>query len=306
MLRHAHLHCMVTGGGLSPEGEWKSSWKPDQKPFLIRSEVLMERFRSLFCRALKRLVKKERLELPEGCEKQQMLNLINKVNRKKWDVFIAKPAQDGGATSEEILSYLKSAVAGGPLAEVRIEPVVQGMLADIRQAQERLFTYLRQPPLANGRLQEVSEQTVSFRCGKYDPKSGRRDRETLVSLPLNQFLGRLLWHVPPPKFQTVRHYGLYTSAKKTEYEKCRTLLGPLSEAEGGRRDTFENPTSRSSDSEGWIPLEEYMEQRSRCPVCGKKLVISQVLPSSVTGEISPRDKALARKLSQARRRRRGS
>ena len=50
---------------------------------------------------------------------------------------------------------------------------------------------------------------------------------------------------------------------------------------------------------------EYLEQRTHCPVCGKKFVVTRVIPSSVTGKLCPRDKARARKLSRAHTRRRG-
>ena len=109
--------------------------------------------------------------------------------------------------------------------------------------------------------------------------------------------------MPPPNLQTIRHYGLYTSAKQAEYEQCRALLPACRPPDAARPGAFD--TVRKDGDDGRVPLAEYMAQRTHCPVCGKKLVISRVFPSSVTGKISPRDKALARKFSLARRRRRG-
>jgi hypothetical protein len=41
MRQHPHLHCLVTGGGLTPQDAWKDSYRPGDKPFLVRAEVLM-------------------------------------------------------------------------------------------------------------------------------------------------------------------------------------------------------------------------------------------------------------------------
>ena len=304
LLRHPHLHCLVTGGGLTPEDAWKDSYKPGDKPFLVHVGPLMQRFRKLFCRKVERKIKQGALRLPKGCRRQQMLNLIHKVNRSAWQVYIAKPPEDGGPTTEEILEYQAKAVAGGPLSDVRIEGIARKVNAwqeGIQAFQEPQLRYVSEVPLPGSRVQEVSPHEVSFRWGPYDEKTGRRGREQTETLPLETFLRRLLWHVPPPNLQTVRHYGLYTSAKQVEYETCRTIL-PKSPVPDVARSGTSGPTQKD---EGRVPLDEYMEQRKHCPVCGKTLEITRILPSSVTGKLSPRDKALARKLSRARMRRRG-
>ena len=61
---------------------------------------------------------------------------------------------------------------------------------------------------------------MSFRWGAYDPSTGKRERNQVETLPASEFLRRYLQHIPPPYYQTVRHYGLYTSAKKMAYEQC--------------------------------------------------------------------------------------
>ena len=96
------------------------------------------------------------------------------------------------------------------------------------------------------------------------------------TLPVAEFLRRYLQHVPPPHYQTVRHYGLYTSAKKRAHACCCALLAdrqppyPLSVSEDDQ-----------TDDAVWI-------QQHTCPVCGQPLIVSGYLPSSVTGRIIPR------------------
>ena len=295
MLQHPHLHCLVTGGGLTPQGKWKDSYKPGDKPFLVHVFPLMRRFRKLFCRALKRAVRNGELKLPQGWRKQRTINMIRRVNRTRWQIHIAKPPEDGGPSTEEILEYQSKAVAGGPLSEVRIEGIgckKAEWLTGIESGQEVQLRYVSEAPLTGSRVQEVSQHEVTFSWGKYDPETGRRVRDKSETLPIEEFIRRLFWHVPPLNLQTIRHYGLYTSAKKAECQQCRAILP-------------KSTTAKKDDGDGRVPLDEYMEQRSRCPVCGKKLQITRIIPSGVTGKISPRDKTLARKLSGAQRRRRG-
>jgi len=306
MLQHPHLHCLVTAGGLTPQGEWKDSYKPGQKPFLVHVFPLMRRFRKLFCRALKRAVRNGELKLPQGWRKQRTINMIRRVNRTRWQVYIAKAPEDGGPSTEEILEYQSKAVAGGPLSEIRIERIEQKAtewLTGIESGQEVQLRYVSEAPLTSSRVQELSQHEVTFSWGKYDPETGRRVRDKSETLPIEEFIRRLLWHVPPPNLQTIRHYGLYTSAKKAQYQQCRAILPKSATADIERVAT--SAAAKKDDGDGRVSLDEYVQQRSRCPVCGKKLQITRIIPSSVTGKISPRDKALAWKLSGAQRRRRG-
>lgn len=172
----------------------------------------------------------------------------------------------------------------------------------IQAGQESQLSYLAEPVLPNSRFQDISAFSVSFWWGEDDSQSGRRERNQLCTLTGEQFIQRRLWHVPPPNLQSVRSYGLYASAKQAECDQLRVMLPdvPHPEAEANAR------IGKEKQEDDRIPLNEYMQQRSHCPVCGKKLELSQIIPSSVTGKISPRDRALARKVSRVKRRRRGS
>jgi hypothetical protein len=232
-----------------------------------------------------------------------MLNIINTVNRRNWEVYAARPVEDGGPTTQEILEYQAKAVAGGPISQMRrqgIERKVHEWVAGIVAGQEPQGAYLTEPLMPSSRFEKAEEadMRVMFRWGPFDQHSGRRVRDRTERLTIEEFLKRLLWHVTPPDFHAVREYGLYTSAKKADYEKLRAMLSDLPGCEGeaaAGRDQAEQDTGR-------LPLSEYLEERTHCPVCGKKLAVCGVLPSSVTGKLAPRDKALMRTLRYKRRR----
>ena len=204
---HPHLHCLVTGGGLTPAGAWKDVPNPR---CLVAVTPLMWEFRKRFCQGLKQVLQEGALTLPGRTTMRHWLNRVNQVNRQSWEVFIAKPPDDGGPTPEAILRYQAEDVAGGPLSGERL----MSPLADLSATQ---LAYLKASPLSVSRLEEAPDGQVSFWWGAYDPATGRRERTQLETLPMAKFLCRYLQHVPPPHYQTVRHYGLYTSAKTTAY-----------------------------------------------------------------------------------------
>jgi hypothetical protein len=323
----------VTGGGLTPEGEWVDVANPR---CLVAVKPLMWEFRKRFCQALKELLKKalleqepaqagdkpkqagdkpkqagdkpkqagdkpkkqETLTLPQGTTPRQWLNRVNKVNRQDWDVFISKPPEDGGPTTRDLEKYQSDAVAGGPLVAVRLEPnsapyfVPEAIMSpdplpapqpdlDVSSAQ---IVYLKSAPMSASRLKDTQEDTqkdpqkqerqVTFRWGVYDPNTGKRERDRTEPLPVDEFLRRLVQHVPPSRYQTVRHYGLYAAAKNEAYEHCREGLSD-------REPEPLPPDSEDEATDAWI------EQHS-CPVCSKPLIVSSYIPSSVTGRYIPR------------------
>lgn len=264
---HPHLHCMVTGGGLSPEGKWIDVANPD---CLVAVKPLMYEFRKQFCQGLKQLLKDDGLTLPGDTTKRRWVARLNKINRKNWAVFIAKQPEKGGPATKDILRYLSEDVAGGPLSGDRL-------VAQSSEFSAVQLGYLNSAPLSEDRLQEAREGEVSFTWGKYDPVTQKRERTEIETLPIEEFLQRYLQHVPPSGYQTIRHYGLYTSAKKTAYEQCAELLldrSPLVSSD-------ETGEELSFDNDSWIA-------EHTCPVCGRPLIVTKHLPSTLTGQIIER------------------
>ena len=81
---HPHLHCLVTGGGLTDEGQWRAV----RHGFLLPARVVMAVFRDKLLAALRRGMTQGQLTLSEGRSRQQLENLLNKLGRPKWNVHI--------------------------------------------------------------------------------------------------------------------------------------------------------------------------------------------------------------------------
>jgi hypothetical protein len=265
---HPPLHCLVTGGGVRPDGDWVDVSNPR---CLVAAKPVMWEFRKRFCHGLKQALQEEALTIPEGTTTRQWLNRLHKGNRQNWEVFIAKPPEDGGPSTEDILRYQAEDVAGGPLAGDRL---FAG--SDLSATQ---LAYLKSAPLHEARLEAAPEGHVSFWWGAYDPETGTRERTQLETLPVSAFFRRYLQHIPPPHYQTVRHYGLYTSAKKSAYDQCCELLkdrqSPVSILDAA-------PESSAADTSA-----EWLHEHT-CPTCGQPLIVTAYIPSSLTGKVIPR------------------
>ena len=82
---HAHVHCLVTGGGLSPDGQ---TWMPARDNYLVPVKALSRLFRGIFLARIRRQF--EEILLPKS------------IWQKEWVVH-CKPAVQGTRT---VLNYL--------------------------------------------------------------------------------------------------------------------------------------------------------------------------------------------------------
>src|SRR5262245_27192498 len=73
LVLHPHVHCLVTGGGLTPDGQWQAV----RNDFLLPVRVVMAVFRGTLLAAIRQALTREDLALPEGMRPQPFLNLLN-------------------------------------------------------------------------------------------------------------------------------------------------------------------------------------------------------------------------------------
>jgi hypothetical protein len=91
LLVHPHIHCLVTGCGLSQSGELRSA----VKDFLLPYDLIKDTFRKHVRKAILKALKRQDLVLPDGMRPQQVKNLMNKLGRKKWNVRICEKYPHG-------------------------------------------------------------------------------------------------------------------------------------------------------------------------------------------------------------------
>jgi len=186
LLHHPHLHCVVPGGGLSPD---RQRWVACRPGFFLPVRVLSRLFRRLFLEALDQAFKRGRLHfhgtLQPLSEPTAFARLLEHCRASEWVVY-AKPPFGG---PQKVLDYLSR--------------------------------YTHRIAIANHRLLTLHDGRVTFRWKDYQ-HGGRQRTMTLDAV---EFIRRFLLHVLPDRFVRIRYFGLLANGHRTENTAlCRELL----------------------------------------------------------------------------------
>jgi hypothetical protein len=189
LLLHPHLHCLVTGGGLSPAGQWVAV----RNGYLLPARVVMAIFRGKMLDAIRQTFARGELALPEPMRPQQLTNLLNRLGhprKTKWNVRIMERYRHGAG----VVTYLAR--------------------------------YLRGGPIKNARLVAWDGDHVTFlhRARPAEAEDGSPAPQRMT-LSVADFLQRWLQHVPVPQTRVVRSYGLYHPMSAEALARCRVALG---------------------------------------------------------------------------------
>lgn len=187
LMYHPHLHCIVTGGGLSLDG---TKWIHSKKKFLIHVKVLSKKFRGKFLDYLKDAYYSDQLKLVGHIdyltEKYVFQSLIDSLYEKAWVVYCKRP--------------FKSAV----------------------NVLEYLGRYTHRVAISNNRIESFDNGCVVFKWKDYKDKNKIKH----MSLEANEFIRRFLLHILPERFVKIRYYGiLSTRNRSTKLSKCKKLTG---------------------------------------------------------------------------------
>ena len=187
---HPHLHCVVPGGGISPDG---TRWIPCRNnSFFLPVRVLSRRFRNLFLSHLREAFRHGRLkfhgEMSGLNPSTAFQDLCCRARRSEWVVF-AKPPFGG---PQQVLKYLAR--------------------------------YTHRVAISNRRLVSVQDGRVSFEYKDY--ASGNQTK--VMALGATEFIRRFLLHVLPGGFVRIRQFGfLANRARGKKLALCRVLLHAL-------------------------------------------------------------------------------
>ena len=189
MTHHPHIHMIVPGGGLSPDG---SRWVSSRPAFLLPVRVLGKLFRRLFLTRLMALRDTGRLgffgSMGQLADRREFLRHLSPVRKKNWVVYAKAPF----AGPQALLAYLSR--------------------------------YTHRVAISNTRLLRFDETGVTFRYKDY--RRDGADRQQTMTLAADEFLRRFLLHVLPRGFHRIRHYGLLAGAtRRGQLERIRELLG---------------------------------------------------------------------------------
>jgi hypothetical protein len=205
-------------------------WIEPRRSHFLPARVLMLVFRGKLLHALQRALERGELRVPSDSSRERTRSLFNRLGRKKWNVHIRARYAHGAGVAAYLARYLK----GGPLK--------------------------------NTQLIEADAARIAFRYRPHRDEDDASDGTLEMTLTPEAFLTRYLAHVPVPRLQAVRGYGLYGQRQGSALDHARAQLGqvPVVEPE---------PVSVSQ----FIARFEHADGSSRCPRCGAPLVFTSLM-----------------------------
>jgi len=175
---HPHVHMIVPAGGFCL---YENKWTGFRKQYIANKNALALRFRNIFMKGIKILIKNGSLKIPSchgylKTSQADLLDFFNKPHSKKWNVHIQKTF--GGES--QVIKYLGR--------------------------------YIHRSAISNSRILNISDGEVLFKFKNY--RTGNLDDS--MSLSVLSFVRRLSYHITDKGFTRVRHGGIYGNRVKAE------------------------------------------------------------------------------------------
>jgi Putative transposase/Transposase zinc-binding domain len=188
LTHHPHVHGIVPGGGLAPDG---TRWIACRPGFFLPVRVLSRLFRRRFLEELQRLHDGGKLrffgEHAALAEPAAFKDWLAPLRKCEWVVYAKRPF----AGPQAVLAYLSR--------------------------------YTHRVAISNSRLLAMDERGVTFRWKDYRAKG--KTRHKAMTLSPQEFMRRFLLHVLPGGFHRIRHYGLLAnSSRRDNLALARELL----------------------------------------------------------------------------------
>jgi hypothetical protein len=212
LMHHPHLHCLVPGGGIAPDG---THWIPSRPDFFLPVRVLSQMFRGLFLHHLEKAFSAGELNFFPAYRHLQEPTAFRRylapAHTADWVVFAKRPF----AGPEQVLDYVGR--------------------------------YTHRVAISNNRLVSMDNGKVRFRWKDYRDGS----RQKTMTLEASEFIRRFLIHVLPDGFHRIRYFGfLGNHHRARKLALCRELIGmlspePMTKAPTDYRTRFEALTGQS-------------------------------------------------------------
>jgi hypothetical protein len=209
---HPHLHCVIPGGAIAPDGRWLAC-RPN---FFLPVHVLSRLYRRLFIERLQAAYDAGELKfsgnLAPLAEPAAFAARVEALRKADWVTFCKPPF----AGPEKVLAYLGR--------------------------------YTHRVAIANSRLISCEDGKVTFQWKDYRENS----KSKVMTLDAGEFMRRFLLHVLPKGFRKIRHFGFLANASRaTKLPRIRAVLKvpppPAPKAPAGYRERYELLTGRSLD-----------------------------------------------------------
>jgi len=184
---HPHVHCLVPGGGLSPD---RTRWVPSRPNFLVPVPALKIVFRRKFLDGLRRLFRAGKLAFAGSIaplsDRKAFFDFLQPLDKKEWVVYAKAPFRG----PDHLLQYLAR--------------------------------YTHRVAISNHRLLSFDGESVTFRWKDYAHGNKQRKR----TVPANEFLRLFLLHTLPRGLMRIRSFGFLAGPRRADSLRLARQLLP--------------------------------------------------------------------------------
>lgn len=223
LILHPHIHCLMSAGGLSKDNKLVLH----NRKYLAPVKAMRNVFRAKFLKEFQSLIKTDKIDFPINYEVRNFKLMINSIYKKKWVVFI----KEKYAYGKGIAVYLSNYVKGGPMKQSRIT--------------------------------SYSSKYVSFKYrdpNRKNKKSMKKNR--IMTLSMSAFIQRYLLHIPYPRQNVIRYYGLYSPKSILKLNLTRMFLN---------QELLE-PNSNLETTDCEVTDDDKLSEIRVCPICESDMV----------------------------------
>jgi hypothetical protein len=205
-------------------------WVKPRRSHFLPARVVMLVFRGKFLDALKHALARGELRVPADSSRERLRALLKRLGRKKWNVHIRARYAHGAGVAAYLARYLK----GGPLK--------------------------------NTQFLEAGGEQIAFCYRPHRDEDDAGEKSAVMTLAPDAFLTRYLAHIPVPRLQAVRGYGLYGPRPSAALDEARAQLGQAA---------VEEPEPISVPQ--FLARFGNTADTGRCPTCGALLTFTSLI-----------------------------
>jgi Putative transposase/Transposase zinc-binding domain len=241
LTHHPHIHCIVPGGGISPDGK---RWIACRPGYFLPERILSCVFRGLFLKKLLAAHRARRLrffsDLMHLAKPSAFTAFLAPLRRLNWVVDTKRPF----AGPEQVLRYFSR--------------------------------YTHRVAISNHRLVDATDDQVTFTWKDYRHEA----RISRMTLAPDEFIRRFLLHVLPDGFQRIRHYGFLANGhRQTKLARIRQLLPTKAPQKASATDPSGDVTITKQEAAETPPTDDGDAWQPTCPQCGGTMDIVDSLPA---------------------------
>jgi hypothetical protein len=199
-------------------------WKSCKEEWLVSVKALAVIFRGKLLDEIHNRVYEDKMELEKGYNRYRTHELLKELRKKNWNVYVT----DKYDHAKGIATYLARYVKGGPIS--------------------------------NRRILSYNETEVSF----YYYENNDSKEKKIMKLKKEDFIQRLLLHIPNPRQITVRRYGLYANYRSDNLRRIRIEFDEKEEL------TEERKPMKAVE---YLKENKLYESNCKCPHCKAELLL---------------------------------